>query len=63
MFGNLKQFFYLEVNMEGLTYSELQELLAYVEKHHSWLNMYENHCNNKDAPLKTIKYVRFHFDI
>jgi hypothetical protein len=45
----------------GLSYEELQELLEYIEKNHSWKNMYKNHVNT-DKPPKTIKYVTFDFD-
>lgn len=47
--------------MKGLTYVELVELLQYIEEHHSWKNMAENHFRN-GTPSKTIKYVRFYFD-
>lgn len=45
----------------GLTYEELQELLQYIEKNHSWKNMFElNYIQNKKN--KIIKYVDFKFD-
>lgn len=49
-------------NNKGLTYAELTELLQYIEQNHSWKNMYENYCNNKDNPPKSIKYVNFSID-
>ena len=50
--------------MRGLTFDELQELLKYVEEHHSWKNMYENHHNLKEGEPypKLIKYVDFNMD-